>query len=463
MIKRERSFEGLGVTIHTNSNCTCKCSYCYETNKAAAVDDDKSFWKKTKHSDKHRSYDFALNKCKARIIDIEKVYTFIDQVLSFPNTDFFKKYIINKDALIIDFIGGDSLQYPEILDKTLAYLNQQLIKKDHYWKYNWRCSISSNGVSLLNPEARKFCEKWRNNISLGLSIDGCPELHDLNRWCFADNADGSHMGSWQYIKEIWPWYKKTFPNDCNRTKWTLAPNSYKYILKSVKFLHEELGMTQILFNRVMENEIQDSLEHIEELMRQFESLIDYVVEHHNDIFCSSFDFRDTVNKRKSDLLKEDLQWTRCGFGKMPTLSFDGKVYPCFRMVPGSNHIKNSERYRQGIYNDILENEEVLVTLNKNCKVINMKNEDKCENCKLFSTCPHCAADCVGEDDILTKTTSVCNYTRLQVYYARKYWERIKSLHPDRYIKYRISWTQEDQDELIDSVLKDINNMKENKK
>jgi uncharacterized protein len=430
-------------------------------NKAASIEEDENFWLTTKYANEKRNYGFIKkSNCNKTTIDVNIVKRFLDQILDFPETAFFNEFIITKDAVVLDFIGGDSLQYPELLDEILTYFVQQLIKREHKWLYSWRCSISSNGITLLNPKARLFCEKWKANLSIGISIDGCPELHDLNRWCFADNEDGSHRGSWQYIKEIWPWYKKTFPFDCDRTKWTLAPNSYKYMLQSVKFLHEELGMTNLMFNRVMENEIQDTAEDLWLLIQQFEKTKDYIKEHHLDIYCSPFDYNNTKSKTKEEQLREDPTFSRCGFGKMPTLSVDGNVYPCFRMLPGSNHLNDSSKYAQGTYDNLLENEEILKNLNINSRAVNMKYPEKCEDCKVFTICPHCAADCVNEDDAeLTKTTSVCNFTRLEVYFARKYWEEIIFSHPTLYKKCSITWTQEENDELMKLVLEDIMKMK----
>jgi hypothetical protein len=109
---------------------------------------------------------------------------------------------------------------------------------------------------------------------------------------------------------------------------------------------------------------------------------------------------------------------------------------------------------------MLSNLETLEKLNVNSLAVNMKNEGKWEDCKLFAACPHCAADCVDEDGgELTKTTSVCNYTRLEIYFARKYWERIKSLYPKLYANYQISWTNKENDELMELVLQDIVNLK----
>jgi uncharacterized protein len=462
LIKNYKEFEGLNTTIHTNTNCILKCSYCYENNKAISCLEDKKFWSETKFANEKRNYNFLDNKIsdyKDHIISLDTAIKFIDRIFDFEKTEFFKTYITSKDKILIDFVGGDSLQYPELLDDILSYFVHQLIKRNHKWLYSWKVSISSNGVTLLSKKTRKFCEKWKDVLSLGISIDGCPELHDLNRWCFADTEDGTHRGSWQYIKDIWPWYRKVFQNDSLHTKWTIAPNSYKYLFQSVKYLHKELGIKYLNFNRVMENNIQDTPEQVWELIQQFERIVDYVIDHHTQIYILPFDYHRfaTNNKTQEEILLKDPTWSRCGFGKMPSVSLDGNIYPCFRMIPGHNNLKDSTKYACGNVNSsIVANEDLLKKLNKNSCAANMKLEEKCKSCKIFSSCEHCAADCVNEiDGSLTKTTSICNFHRLEVYFAQLYWEKIKALHPVLYKNYNITWTREEMDNLIMNVLKEL--------
>jgi uncharacterized protein len=465
MLHTFKQFEGFSVTIHTNTNCILKCSYCYENHKAVSLEDDQAFWKTAKYNHEPRSYGFLNAKSVSHadhVISIDVAKKFIDQILEFDKTEFFEKHVTTKDAIILDFIGGDSLQCPDLLDGILTCFAQRLIKKNHGWLYSWRTSVSSNGVTLLNPAARRFCEKWKDSLSLGISIDGCPDLHDLNRWCFADNADGSHRGSFRYIKEIWPWYRKTFPQESSSTKWTIAPNSYEFLFQSVKYLHEELGIKYLMFNRVMEDFVQDTPEQLWKLIQQFQNVVDYTIEHHTELYVAPLDYhRHAVgNKTQTDLLRDDPTWSRCGFGKMPTVSIDGNVYPCFRMLPGHNNLPNSTKYAQGNVNtSLVENEAILMTLNNNSTGAALRVKDKCKTCKVFSSCPHCAADCVDENDAtLLKTTSVCNFHRLEVYFARVYWERIALLHLTLYADCSITWTIEDRKELLRLVLEDIVNL-----
>jgi uncharacterized protein len=463
MLLNFTQFEGFNSGIHTNTNCLLKCSYCYEINKDINVNDDKAFWETTEYKNNKHDYSFISSKDKNCVIPYETCVKFIDKLLEFPNSKFFNEYIKNKDSLVFDFTGGDALQYPDLLDKIVSYLVKQLTLKNSIWKYSWKISISSNGVSLLNPKARKFCEKWKDSMSLGISIDGCPELHDLNRYCFADNEDGSKNGSWKYIMEIWNWYRKHFPDCADSTKWTIAPNSYKYLFDSVKYLYENLGIKLLMFNRVMEDHIQDTPEQLWELIQQFEKIVDYTIEHHTDLYVLPLDYNRfaSTNCTQTESIKQNgKDWSRCGFGKMPMLTLDGSIYPCFRMIPKHNMLGDSRKYAQGhVDTSILENEEMLKKLNHNSCAANMLLKDKCKDCKIYSTCEHCAADCVSNDGTLTKTTSICNFHRLEVYYSQLYWERIKSLHPNLYKKYDITWTQESREELMKLVLQDIINLK----
>ena len=89
------------------------------------------------------------------------------------------------DSITLDFIGGDSLMQPLLLDKILSYWTSRLYtthsENAKKWKKNWRASISSNGTLFANPEVRAFIDDWLPVLSIGVSIDGCPAIHNENR------------------------------------------------------------------------------------------------------------------------------------------------------------------------------------------------------------------------------------------------------------------------------------------
>ncbi|MDR0603075.1 MAG: hypothetical protein LBG80_02080 [Bacteroidales bacterium] len=145
MIDKLKDFQGLNVTIHTNNNCTLKCRYCYE-NKSRSITEDKLFWHKTGENLKDFKYDILSNKennCKILPLDYAKI--FLDKLCDeFPFTSFYRKYIkpVNpENKLVIDFLGGDSLQYPELLDEILTYFVDKLQNSSSKWVND----INTNG------------------------------------------------------------------------------------------------------------------------------------------------------------------------------------------------------------------------------------------------------------------------------------------------------------------------------
>lgn len=416
MFKVFSAYDGNTVTINTNKNCLLKCSYCYE-NKPTSITEDKLFWSNTKY--KNRLYDKKtisdVEKCKT-VIDVEKCKTFIDLVLSADYSNIGN--IFKRDRIIFDFIGGDALQYPELLEEIFNYI----LEKIYYtkFKFRWKFQISSNGVVFLNKKVRDFCEKWKDNLSIGISIDGCEELHDLNRKTVSKNID-SYDGSFKYILEIFDWYRKTFPNSSDGTKWTLVPNSYKYLFKSIKYLYEKMKIQYIHFNRAMEQNVQDTEEDILVLINEFEQINEYLLKNHIGLYLSPYEFyRISTSVNLKTITERDPEWSRCGFGQMPALDLDGSVYPCFRMIP-ENSKANSYNCKQGDLKDIFSNKDNLKKLYTSSLAANLLLEEKCKTCILYTTCPHCAADCVSNKGEVIKNTSICNYHIIETLFVIKYW------------------------------------------
>jgi uncharacterized protein len=465
MLMVSKELSGITCTINTNTNCNLKCSYCYENNKSSNQADDEKFWNATPHEKEARNYDFLMGqkRNKNNVIDFDIAKKFINLILdSFPPDSDNDLQLLERSPnltkfIILDLIGGDSLQYPELVDKILDCWVKELHQRNHYYQFRYKISISSNGVTLLNPKAREVCEKYKDSLSLGISIDGCPKLHDLNRWCFADKEDGSHRGSWQYIKEIWPWYKKTFPSESLGTKWTVTPHSYKFLFRSVKYLHEDLQMSHLFFNRVMEKDIIDSPEDIFECIHQFNEITKYLIEHHYDLNIACFSYTLANPKSKTVLLKDDPTFSRCGFGFMPAVALDGSIYPCFRLIHDQTRI-DTHKYSQGSVNtSLIYNPNTLKNLQEKSQHCNLELPEECEVCNLYSTCPHCAAGCLLESSSVNfkKSLSVCNFHKISTYFCRKYWEIITLKFPVLYKEYNIVWDREENEKILEQLLVNI--------
>lgn len=371
-------FEGLNCTINTTEDCNLRCKYCYE-----------------------------INKC-AKNINLDVCYKFID-IITGPRdywTDEMKK--IAERGIVLDFIGGDSLMDYKTVDKCMEYF---VYKMTVNWPdARWRFSLSTNGTLFSDPGVRAFCEKWKYDLSLGVSIDGCPELHDMNR-VFPDGR-----GSMAEIIKWRPWYKETFPVEGLGTKSTLAKNSIPYIYDSLVFMHEELGLRYINQNFIMED-AHLTEEDLVEFDKQMEKCVDYVLQHSDDLFWSMIDRNFLERKKPDEPIKAE---SRCGSGCMPCLSIDGTIYPCFRWLP---HTQNSETGITcgDVYVGMTTDGFRLVSDGSKRNVCT--RDEKCLTCEYEPCCAYCIGGCYAEYQDFIRTTHICEITKLQAKWAEIYWRK----------------------------------------
>lgn len=407
-------FYGLNCTINTTEDCNLRCKYCYEINK------------------KPKSIDF--DTCK-KFIDL----VFNDEIIG-NNADLcnigqddyfivdnpatvFKSAATTKSNVyrgrIFDFIGGDSLVDPELLDKILEYINTANFKHKNNLLYGWRASLTTNGTLFKRKDVRDFCEKWRDNLSLTVSIDGCPEIHDLNR-VYPDGR-----GSMKDILEYWPWYQKTFPESSLSTKSTCNRDSIYYLYDSLKFMHEVLGIKYIRQNFIMED-TGCTEEDYKELDRQLERCTEYYLEHFDDFYWSMLgdEFMRLFDDNPfEDPLANFYVSGRCGSGIMPTLGIDGNIYPCFRWL---DHTQNSEKVMVvGNVNDGFTAADNFKRVSEGAIRCNCTKDEKCRTCEYESVCSYCIGGCYSEFGEFRRTTYICEITKLQVKWAKILYEEIK--------------------------------------
>lgn len=380
-------FNGITCTINTTEDCNLRCKYCYE-----------------------------INKC-ARSINPEYCYKFIDFL---TDGDKLEKLLRPNETelrhgLIIDFIGGDSLIDPGLLDDVLTYLNYKNSLRDV--PRRWRSSISSNGTLFYRKDVRDFCEKWKDNLSLGISIDGCPEIHDMNR--VFPNGEGSMSK----ILEWWPWYREVFPTDSLQTKATCAKSSIPYLYDSLVFMHETLGLKYIHQNFIMENmNLED--EDLKLLDKQLEKCTQYVFDHRHEMHWSMIGpiFLPEEGKR-------DMSESMCGSGKMITLGIDGGYYPCFRWLRHTQ-AEGSKTLTFGNVNEGITNPEVYDIVYEGSKRCNCTKDDKCFDCEFEPCCKYCIGGCYAEFGEFRRTTYICEVTKLQCKWARIYKSMLKEKETD---------------------------------
>ena len=394
MIPNWPSFEGLNCTINTTENCNLRCKYCYETCKTS------------------------------RNINLDIAYKFIDLIvgaidrgedfLGIQGTD--EEWIYQ--GIIWDFIGGDSLIDPDLLDKLFTRINTRIALMEHPLKRGWRCSISSNGTLFNNPRVRSFCEKWHKNLCLGISIDGCPEIHDLNR-VFPDGK-----GSMEKIIEWREWYKKWFPVEACITKATCSRSTIPYLFKSLKFMHEELGLCFINQNFIMED-TGCTEEDYQELNHQLGLCTQYVLDHDNEIYWLILD-----HTRGGVMRKEDFNSSgKCGSGRMPCCAIDGKIYPCFRWL---SHTQNGKEgiMQVGDVDHGFNHIENFIKVQKGSIRANCTKEIKCIECEHEPECSYCIGGCYAEYGDFTRTTHICEITKLLCKWSEIYKKEYLKKHPE---------------------------------
>lgn len=382
MLEPVSEFHGLTVTFIVTENCNLRCKYCYEINK------------------------------KDKYMSLETAKKMIDSLL---NGEFITKENIRfaKMGIVLEFMGGDALINPKLVDSILNYWTYKLVKSNTKWAKIWRrsyrVSICSNGTLFERQDVREFCEKWQEVLCLTVSIDGCPEIHDKYR-VFPDGR-----GTMSKIREWLPWYQKNFPTSAFVTKSTCSKATIPYLYESLKFMHEELGLIWINQNFIMEP-TGCTEEDYKELDRQMKLCIKYVFEHRNEMYWSMIG--EQFSKAYNSISENK---SRCGSGNMLSFTLDGKVYACMRWAPlslGDNRPnmsigtvdKGLTHKGKKIYKSIYEG-----SISKN----NTKKE-KCKTCEYESACAYCIAGCFTEFGDFTRTTHICEITKILCENAKIY-------------------------------------------
>jgi uncharacterized protein len=389
MIKSAGQFEGMEITFNTTEDCNLACTYCYEINKM----------KKT------------LNLYNAK--------KFIDIVLADPDPigiEGTEDDWIIKTGVILDFIGGDALMNVKLVEQIIEYFLERAWALDHRWKNRWRGSISTNGTLFHLPEVQRFMEKYGDNLSIGVSIDGCPEIHDKNR-IFVDGR-----GSMATIMDQWPWFVDWSNRHFNTvsTKATLNLDSIPYLLESVKFLHEELNLQQINMNFIMED-MNPQPSDLAKLEEQLSLVKDYIIANRHSLHLSLLA---TANAGK--FMKDDEHGCkgRCGSGSMPALGINGKIYPCFRYLPHTASAERQDFNVGDIKNGFNRKDRFQEVRDASRDKI---SPDKCKECPIESMCAYCIGGCYAEFGEFKRTTHICEISKLVDKYTKLYWREYDKL------------------------------------
>lgn len=378
------------ITFQVTDNCNLKCSYCYQINKG--------------------NHKMPLQVAK----------DFIDLLIE--NNAQTQKYINTKQTLgvILDFIGGEPFLEIELIDQILEYFQKATIIANHPWQYHWKTSFSSNGTLYFNPEVQHFLKKYKDKISLSITIDGNKQLHDSCRK-FPDGTgsyDLAIAAVKHYINEL---------HGSMGSKITLAPANIQYTFEAIKdFI--EFGYTSIHGNCVYEKGWE--IEHAKIFYQQLIQLANYIINNNLEekIYCSLFESHFFCPKE----LDDDQNWCG-GNGRMIAVDYKGDIYPCIRYMESSLGPTIKPVIIGNTKQGFLNNQEQIdcVTCLKNINRLNQSTEE-CINCSIAEGCSWCQAyNYQDSGDFNHRAIYICIMHQARALANAYYWNKCYIKHNDK--------------------------------
>ena len=281
------------ITFIVTKDCQLACKYCYLVGKNVK---ERMSWETAKE--------------------------FIDFVLSHEE-DF------REESVVWDFIGGEPFLEIALIDKICDYLKLRMFELNHHWFNSYRFSFSTNGINYHTDKVQAFIKKNREHLSIGITIDGTKQKHDLNRIYKQKQPDENGSSTLDaaptkdVVKNI-PLWLEQFPN--GGTKVTISSPDIPYIRESVLHLYG-LGIHQVNINVVFEDVWQegDDKRFEEQLMQLADAIIDGG--YYQDYACSFFS--EHIGK-PLDPERDNQNW--CGAGRMLSVDAAGNLYPCTRFA-----------------------------------------------------------------------------------------------------------------------------------
>ena len=140
------------VVFIVTQDCQLRCNYCYLVGKNTS---GKMTWETAK-----------------KIVDF---------LMSMP---------VVEDEAIFDFIGGEPLLEIDLISKISDYLVEKMESTNHPWLKKYSFRFTTNGLAYSSEKVQNYINKYKDILSVQISIDGTKKKHDLNR-VFA-NGEGSY-------------------------------------------------------------------------------------------------------------------------------------------------------------------------------------------------------------------------------------------------------------------------------
>ena len=370
------------ITFIVTKDCQLACKYCYLVGK---------------NSKERLPWEVAKNT--------------IDYILR-------HEYEFLEESVVWDFIGGEPFLEIDLIDKICDYIKMEMFRLNHHWFNSFRFSFSTNGINYDSEKVQRFIQKNRNHLSIGITIDGTREKHDLNRiWKTKDGFSPKpedEKGSYDDVVRNIPLWLKQFPNA--GTKVTISSADIKYIKDSVLHLYS-LGIHEVHINVVFEDvwEEGDDKRFEEQLIQLADAIIDG--EYYTDYTCSFFS---EYLGKPLDKKLQNTNW--CGAGRMLAVDAAGNFYPCTRFAQYS--LRDKKAWIIGNVNDGIDKNKLrpFLTLDR-CT----QSNQECIACEVAEGCAWCQGenyDAAETPTAFQRSTAICKMHKARVRANNYYWNKL---------------------------------------
>lgn len=362
------------ITFIVTKDCQLACKYCYLVGKN---ENERMSWTIAK-----KAIDYILGQ--------EKVF--------------------NEPSVIWDFIGGEPFLEIDLIDRICDCIKTEMFRLNHHWFNSYRFSFSTNGINYDSEKVQNFVQKNLSHLSIGITIDGTRNKHDLNRiW-----KGAGEKGSYNDVVRNIPLWLSQFPGA--GTKVTISSADIPYVYQSVMHLYS-LGIKEVNINVVFEDvwKDEDDILFEDQLIKLADDIIDN--KYYKEYRCSFFS--EHIGK-PLDAKYQNENW--CGSGKMLSIDAAGNFYPCTRFAAYS--LRNKKPVIIGNVNDGIDKNKLRPFLSLDRTTQSPK---ECIDCEVASGCAWCQGenyDAADTDTIYQRSTAICKMHKARVRANNYYWNKL---------------------------------------
>ena len=317
------------VMLLITEMCNLNCHYCFEHNK-------------------------SLNK-----MSFETAKSIIDNEIAIDD---------DRDVIEIELFGGEPFLEFELIKKLVKYVRTIKTDKKVYF------FATTNGV-LIKDDIKRWLVDNKDLVVCSVSLDGTPEMHNLNRDNSFDKIDYS------FFKELYP------EQTC---KMTISELTLPKIFDGIMFL---IGLGYKIKASFAQGINWDLPRNVEILENELKKLVDYYIRNPNEPLITFLDY----NLVRLSVAQTDDNFRWCGAGKgMIAYDYKGDSYPCQSFSPFSLG-ESSRAFKNKI------------------EVFKNFRDPKCKGCFIERICPTCyGINQQARGDYKCRDGSLCTINKMCV-------------------------------------------------